>query len=347
MSSVHKLLALSEHDQQSRLAGDTLSSAYVSGVIEKAERKRQLEETNTGFARLQKFLDEGGGYKAKITYDSKTGEFGVGVAEKSIEEQFNDAVRSGAGYEELYRKFGSLSGEIDSLRQRGVFGQGTPIPPMVGTPIQAAPTVQAPAPQMSLAPGQPEATEWDALGYPKGFKIPKPSAAQEKRNVETSELAGQTKNIIELFNKARKEMADVSFMGTPAGSEGIAGRMANQKAILKGKAGYSPTVNTFQDSVAAFATIQAKAAGEQRPTDQDIVRFANALLNLKNNDAENALKLGTILSDIKAKGQSISWAEPLILQFEQTTGQSVDFGDQSNNTEMKQTTSGIKYRVRQ
>lgn len=172
--------------------------------------------------------------------------------------------------------------------------------------------------------GEFEVTEVDPVtGQPKKIVRKKKSAAQEKRDVENKEIAGQIQNIVGLFNKARSE-AEGSFIGEEFGKASISGRIANRTALAQSQLGSLPAVKTFQDRIKAFATIVAKAAGEVRPTDRDIERFSNALVNLKNSDAENALQLEQILKDVQAKGQDISWAEPLVRQFESRTGQNVD-----------------------
>jgi len=165
--------------------------------------------------------------------------------------------------------------------------------------------------------------ELDKYGRPTGYEINKPTEAQQKRNVENVELSGQTKNIMELFNAARQESKG-SFENV--GKEGITGRIANIGAIAKAKFGYLPTVNVFQDRIKAFATITAKQAGEQRPTDADIERFIGAMMNFRNNDKENALQIGQQLKDLQSRGLNVDWAKPIMEQFESITGVSINAG---------------------
>ncbi|KKN70062.1 hypothetical protein LCGC14_0435090 [marine sediment metagenome] len=159
-----------------------------------------------------------------------------------------------------------------------------------------------------------------------GLKGPgKKTAAQEKREVEIGELEGQAKNLITLFRSARKEAGTIPKIGT----RGILGRAAGQVAIGKGKLGFSPAVNVFQDKTKAFATIVAKAAGEVRPTDKDIERFMGTLPTLSKNDAENKIIIEQLVGDLRAKGAKAVWAQ------------------RGKNQEVKegQTSSGIKFTI--
>ena len=116
-------------------------------------------------------------------------------------------------------------------------------------------------------------------------ELVKPTAAQEKRNVEIKELEAGIQNIITSFREARAEASGV----TNIGKRGFKGRFAGFSAVIKGKAGFSPKVNVFQDRIKAFATTVAKAAGEVRPTDVDIERFIETLPSVRKNDEENEI----------------------------------------------------------
>lgn len=190
----------------------------------------------------------------------------------------------------------------------------------------------------NLKPGDVVPTKFDQFGRPEGFELVKKTAAQDKRDVENEELSNQIANVTDLFMKAREEASQVPGFGKP----GVAGRVANLTAIAGSKLGNLPTVKVFQDRIGAFATIAAKAAGEVRPTDADIERFSNSLTNLKNNDKENAVQLSQVLKDIESKGQGVLWAEPLVRQFESTTGVPVDYDFTKNGDKpsSKNKTSG-------
>jgi hypothetical protein len=202
----------------------------------------------------------------------------------------------------------------------------------------SVPGVVKQSPKSTINSDQYVAQELDALGRPKGFKLKEPTAAQDKRDVETKELAAQTSSLLSLFNKARKEATSVPNFG----AAGPLGRISNIGAIGKAKMGFSPAINVFQDRVAAFATISAKAAGEIRPTDADIIRFSKALMNLKSNDEENAIQISQILKDIQAKGQSTVWAKDLVNEFQNITGKKVDFSFDGTNTTPMDTESLYK-----
>ncbi len=155
------------------------------------------------------------------------------------------------------------------------------------------------------APGDIVPTGYDPFLRPKGYERVKKTAAQEKRDVEITELGGQISNLVGLFKRARKEAGTVPNVGKP----GLSGRVAGIATVLKGKTGYSPAVNVYQDKIKAFATIVAKAAGEVRPTDNDIKRFVNTLPTLAKNDAENKIIIEQLKADLRARGAKVLWEE--------------------------------------
>lgn len=152
-----------------------------------------------------------------------------------------------------------------------------------------------------------EGYEYDDFGNlrPKAPQRIKKTAAQEKRDVEIGELKGQAEGLIDLFGKAREEAASIPGVG----ELGIGGRIAGVAAGIRGKAGMSPAVNVYQDKRKAFATIVAKAAGEQRPTDQDIERFMETLPDIGKNDEENSMIIDQLVADLEAKGAGSVWAD--------------------------------------
>ena len=126
--------------------------------------------------------------------------------------------------------------------------------------------------------------------------VPKKTAAQEKREVEQRKLSTELSGLLESFDRAIAEGREtVPFFGT----RGIAGRLAGQYASLRGRAGVSPAIDVFNAQRKAFATTVAKAAGEVRPTDEDIRRFVETLPSPNRTDEENAL----IVADIQRKIQ--------------------------------------------
>lgn len=132
-----------------------------------------------------------------------------------------------------------------------------------------------------------------------GVYIPaeKPSAAEAKRNVEETKLSDELGGLLSSYGRARQEGLDIQGFGKP----GIMGRFAGLIAKGKGKAGYLPAINVYNDQRKAFATVVAKAAGEVRPTDEDINRFVATLPDTGKSDAENELLIQDI-NDKVARG---------------------------------------------
>lgn len=243
--------------------------------------------------------------------------------ELNIEKNFQNDIESGIDEQTLRRKYATKGKEIDDAVQNNIIPRG--LPQISGV----SQSIKIPNGQVSTIPSQKILNSNDIKYIPKidglgriiGYDIDKPSSAQETRNVETQELSDKLQGITKLFVKARKEASSVDNFG----KSGIEGRVAGVEAVMKGKIGDSPAINVFTDNVDAFATTTSKAAGEVRPTDEDIKRFSKAMISMYKNDAENALQLGVVLDDIRAKGHSISWAAPLIREFERETGTKVDF----------------------
>lgn len=132
-----------------------------------------------------------------------------------------------------------------------------------------------------------------------GFSIPlvpKPSAAQEKRIVETQELATGLSDLLSSFNRAKTAgKRDIPGFG----ARGPLGRFAGFLGKQAGQAGLAPEIDVFNAQREAFATTVAKAAGEVRPTDEDIRRFVKTLPSTARTDEENDL----IEADIRKKIQ--------------------------------------------
>jgi len=145
----------------------------------------------------------------------------------------------------------------------------------------------------------------DRFGNPEGFERVKKTAAQEKREVEIGELDNQINSLVDSFRAAREEASNVSGIG----KRGVTGRIAGQKAIISGKFGHSPAVNTFQSRIKAFATTVAKAAGEVRPTDKDIERFIETLPSVAKNDEENEILINALVNDLKDRGAKAVWSD--------------------------------------
>jgi hypothetical protein len=167
------------------------------------------------------------------------------------------------------------------------------------SPLAATPQAD-PQPQYKTIP-----KGFDRFGRPTGYEIDKPSESANKRNIEISELEGQMKNLFALFGTAQKEAkSKVPY----SGSKGIPGRIAGKIVGGMGAAGYSPNVNVYNDKRKAFATVVAKAAGEVRPTDEDIKRFMGTLFDIGKSDEENKILADQLIADLKARGAQAVWA---------------------------------------
>lgn len=261
------------------------------------------------------------------------------------EQSFIKDVQSGVSADTLYTRYPGKTSDIDNLRKAGAIRSAdVQIESVSGKPITisekggATAATDANGKALELIP-----SGYDELGRIKGWDVVKPSQSQQNRDVETRELSAQIENLTDLFVRARREASSVEGFGKP----GPEGRVANVEAIIRGKAGLSPTVNVFTDRLPAFATLTAKAAGEVRPTDEDIRRFSKALMNLGMNDAENAIQLEQVIKDVRSKGHSVLWAEPIIKAFEQETGVKVniDFGTKTGKPVTTPINVG-KYKVR-
>jgi len=80
-----------------------------------------------------------------------------------------------------------------------------------------------------------------------------------------------------------------------------------------------PKVTTLMDNIKADATSFAKAAGEQRPTDQDIERFLAPLLNpTARSLSTNIAKAKSMVRRWELKKVNTEWAKPIIQQMEET-----------------------------
>lgn len=124
--------------------------------------------------------------------------------------------------------------------------------------------------------------------------VPKKSAAQEKREVEASELSQGLEGLLTSFNRATAAGKEqIPFFG----ARGPVGRISGLVGKKLGEAGLAPEIDVFNAQKDAFATTVAKAAGEVRPTDEDIRRFVKTLPSPSRTDEENAL----IVADIQSK----------------------------------------------
>jgi len=74
-----------------------------------------------------------------------------------------------------------------------------------------------------------------------------------------------------------------------------------------------PRTAALVDNIKADATSIAKAAGEQRPTDQDIERFIAILLNPSSRSLQtNMAKLESLSKRWKGQGLNTDWTKPYL-----------------------------------
>lgn len=176
----------------------------------------------------------------------------------------------------------------------------------------------------------------------KKYKLPgkvdkkevKPSAAAEKRAVEEQKLSDELGGLLKSFERARTEGRG-AVKGF--GASGIPGRLAGFGAKISGKAGYLPATNVYNAQRKAFATVVAKAAGEVRPTDEDIKRFVETLPDTSKSDEENALLISDIQEKVAQGGLGNLWFNKKVNLPTQTSG--------GQGNDFKVTPGGNKYKI--
>lgn len=341
------LKSVAEYEEQQRQERNPLF-ALAQGVSRGIEEERQrMKLKKTREENLATFIKNAGGeenlatngYKIQQSYDPKNGETDIKIISKTAQEQkaememlseqnFQKDVGSGVPANELYKKYPTKVSNINDLAFSGTIPVTT----------QRLINSQVIENQQQIVSGQNQISGqqnivgdekyrvkgYDQLGRSLGTEPIPRNATQEKRDVENAELGGQSKIMIDLFNSAHKEASEMSEQ---FGKPGVGGRIANLNVIVAGKLGNAPAVNTFQDKIKAFASTVAKQAGEVRPTDADIERFIQAMLNLGKNDKENAINLATQLQELQNKKVNIDWATPLVQEFEKRTGTVVKIGN--------------------
>ena len=145
--------------------------------------------------------------------------------------------------------------------------------------------------------------------YSTGQKLrPKKSPLIIKKELDTAELGKNAVKLIDLFRNAQGE--GKSYI-RGFGEAGPQSRVAGGMADIIGKFGSSklPNLNVYNRESKAFATTVAKAAGEVRPTDQDIRRFMGTLPSTKLSDQENEILIQQLSQDMENKGFKGMWIE--------------------------------------
>ncbi|MFH1230706.1 MAG: hypothetical protein V1709_04330 [Planctomycetota bacterium] len=145
-----------------------------------------------------------------------------------------------------------------------------------------------------------------ATGGEKFIKNPKITASKEKQAVESAELGSQAQSLIDLFRTGQEEgKTNIKGFGATELGGRIAGRQASILAAMGKKE--LPALNIYNRKKKAFATTVAKAAGEVRPTDEDIKRFMGTLPDFNLSDQENEIVIEQLKKDITSKGYKNVW----------------------------------------
>jgi hypothetical protein len=125
-----------------------------------------------------------------------------------------------------------------------------------------------------------------------------------KAAAEAQLVLGKANILTDLFDQARNE-AKLAF--PDIGRTDLRGKTSGFIAKQMGRINKLPTVIAYQARKKAFATTIAKAAGEVRPTDEDIKRFMESLPDLSLPDETNDILLNTMYSELDSQGAKNVW----------------------------------------
>jgi hypothetical protein len=119
--------------------------------------------------------------------------------------------------------------------------------------------------------------------------------------------------MVSLFRDAQSQRNE-KFGEKPLGSglpEGVQQKLSGKAAGVFAKAGASDldAVDAFSRKRKTFATVLAKAAGEQRPTDEDVNRFMESLPSVDLPDATNERLIEALVNDLNSRGAKSVWDE--------------------------------------
>lgn len=268
MAGIRELLAMAEYDRQSNEASNPLFrlvGGIEKGMTDEYERKKQEEQTKTGFAKLQQILngtekDYQNKYKIKPTYDSKTGTVGGQIAEVSDADQFSSAVQSGASASDLYTRFPQYADKVDLLRMNGILPNGQSIPAAPpGRPIPTS--IQPNQPPMSMVDDQELVpTEFDALGRPKGYKVNKPTVEEKKFEADMNlKTEKQSKTEQALKDSAQQTINTINEIKRGLKYFGAAGDIPAFPAEYD-KKNWTANYNRLKDKLVVDLMLQLKSA---------------------------------------------------------------------------------------
>jgi len=223
-----------------------------------------------------------------------------------IEQGFVKDVQEGIDANTLRLRYPSKSSDIDQLQRAGTVRSGG-IKDTVKIDGQMTDVTPDSTVEGEIISGGVKFVPkgYDDLGRVTGYERIDASESEKKRSLEVTELDASIKNLVNSFALANKEAKQVDNQGT----RGIEGRIAGKIATIKGMVGDSPAVNVYRKRTKAFATTVAKAAGEVRPTDEDIRRFVATLMSTELSDEENQLLMEGLVADLRARGAKAVWAE--------------------------------------
>lgn len=183
----------------------------------------------------------------------------------------------------------------------------------------SSPTPSSPTPSPSM-PTMPNGMGISSMNIPmgKGKVTIKPTGItpQQKQQMDMEKqlapeireyktLSSQAMNLKDLYIRAREELSTTKGIGKP----GVEGRVAGLIGKGKSALGVSPLANTYNARRLGFATTIAKAAGEVRPTDDDIKRFLKSLPDLALSDKENENRIIEMEKDLASKNPEQIWKE--------------------------------------
>lgn len=166
---------------------------------------------------------------------------------------------------------------------------------------------------------------------------------QEKirsKSVEAEMLSPTFKAIVDDYKGAVDEIKANAPDALKTGFEGYLGRVGL-------KLGSSQFIDEFPkaaalvDNIKADATSIAKAAGEQRPTDEDIYRFTSILLNPTTRSLNtNIAKLESLNKRWKGQGLNTDWTKPYLDYLKNTakevSGKKIKIGNEEVTIRLKE-----------
>lgn len=316
MPGLQDLLLLRQLQDQAdpvRSAFQSLADGVSRGIEEAREAQKQkkaTEEKNADTLKQWETMNTAGGKLIPKLSLKEDGTYSITAStpstseiksqyELDTEKKFIEDIQGGVDGRELRLKYPTKSSDIDQLEKAGTV-KNVNVPSLS---LDAVPNLTGGG--ISTEEGKYVVSGFDELGRPKGWERTDDSETEKKRKLEVSELDSFVKSLSDSFALANKEAKSVENQG----KRGMEGRIAGKISTIKGIVGDSPAVNVYRMRSKAFATTVAKAAGEVRPTDEDIRRFMGTLMSTELSDEENTLLLNGLIEDLHSRGAKAVWAE--------------------------------------